>query len=188
MDKAVLRKKYRDKRAGLAPEEVENLSLQIANLSLKAPIWDKTNYHLFLPIEGKKEVDTTFLMHILQGKDKTIVVSKSNFKDISMAHFILQENTRFKVSAYGIPEPVAGIQVPEKSIEVVFLPLLAYDLQGNRIGYGKGFYDRFLSKCAKNTLFVGLSFFEPETLITTHSNDVKMHYVITPSKIYNYID
>ena len=187
MDKSFWRKKYLERRSLLSSEVVEELSLQIANHALKLPIWDKTTYHIFLSMSEQKEVDTEYLLHILQGKDKSIVIPRVNFKTSSLEHVLLQENTVLNKSKYGISEPVSGIEVPPNSIDVVFVPLLAYDVRGNRIGYGKGFYDRFLSKCKSDALFVGLSFFEAEELIPASPEDVPLTYVITPSKIYSFL-
>src|SRR5690606_40307809 len=80
-DKKTLRVKYKRLRENLSANSLEEMSLQIANQALKLPIWEKTYYHIFLSISTKKEVDSTYLMHILQGKDKSIVVSKADFSD-----------------------------------------------------------------------------------------------------------
>lgn len=185
-DKKTLRLKYKKLRENLSEESIEEMSLQIANNSLKLPIWDETYYHIFLPISEKKEVDTEYILHILQGKDKSIVVSKADFTSGEMKHFLLQENTVLKISKYGIPEPVSGIEISPELLEVVFVPLLACDEKGHRIGYGKGFYDRFLPKCNPNTLFVGLSFFEPEPEIFFEITDVPLNFCITPKKIVDF--
>lgn len=186
MDKFTLRKKYISLRENLTEDSVQDLSLQIANQSLKLDIWDKTYYHIFLPISDKKEVETNYLMHILQGKDKSIVVSKADFLTNGMTHILLQENTVLKTSDYGIPEPVSGIEISPETLDVVFVPLLAYDQNGHRIGYGKGFYDRFLEQCNPKTLFIGLSFFEPEPKISFESTDIPLHFCITPEKIFDF--
>ena len=185
-EKKPLRLKYKKLRENLSVESIEDMSLQIANQALQLPIWDKTYYHIFLTISEKKEVNTEYLLHILQGKDKSIVVSKADFTSGEMKHFLLQENTALKVSEYGIPEPVSGIEVLPQTLEVVFVPLLAFDLKGNRIGYGKGFYDRFLEKCSANTIFVGLSFFDPEPEIFSDAKDVPLTFGITPKKIMEF--
>lgn len=182
MDKAQLRTVYKKRRQALATSEIEENSLQIANRALKLPIWEETYYHIFLPIESHKEVNTEYLMHILQGKDKSIVVSKSEFETGELKHYLLQENTVIKLSKYGILEPVDGIEVPAEKLDVIFVPLLAYDEKGNRIGYGKGFYDRFLANCNPNAIFVGLSFFPPEESIPSEKTDIPLHYCITPGK------
>ena len=186
MEKTILRKKYLEKRAQLTEQEIDSLSLAIANQSLKLPIWNKTYYHIFLTISEKKEVDTQYLLHILQGRDKSIVVPKADFKSGTMIQILLQENTVLKTSAYGIPEPMEGIEISPKNIEVVFVPLLAFDISGNRLGYGKGFYDRFLQECNPQCLFVGLSFFDPEKLVAPTYRDIPLHFCITPEKIYSF--
>ncbi len=186
MKKNSLRKKYQELRNSLSEEEVEELSLQISNNLLQLDIWDKTYYHIFLPILKKREVNTEFILHILQGKDKSVIVSKADFLNNKMQNFLLQENTVIRISEYGIPEPVDGIEIPENKIEVVFVPLLAFDEKGNRIGYGKGFYDRFLSNCRHETIKIGISFFESERNIEPEKQDVRLDFCITPKKIYTF--
>lgn len=185
-DKKSLRLKYKKLRENISEESIEAMSLQIANQALKLPIWNKTYYHIFLSISKKKEVNTEYLMHILQGKDKSIIVSKADFLTGEMQHFLLQENTFLKTSEYGIPEPVSGIVVSPEMIEIVFVPLLAYDEKGNRVGYGKGFYDRFLKKCNPKAIIVGLSFFAPEPAIFFESNDVPLNFCVSPNNILDF--
>jgi 5-formyltetrahydrofolate cyclo-ligase len=97
----------------------------------------------------------------------------------------LTENTKIVKNNYNIPEPLNGINLPDDIIEVVFVPLLAFDKIGNRVGYGKGFYDKFLSKCKPSTLKIGLSFFEAEPLIEgVFDTDIKLNHCITPNEIY----
>ncbi len=184
MEKAKLRATYKKLRENISEDFIEDNSLQIANNVLKLPIWDKTYYHLFLSIPGKKEVETHYLLHILQGKDKSVVLSKADFENHTLSHILLQENTLIKPSAHGIPEPVSGIEIPPKNLEVVFVPLLAYDFKGHRIGYGKGFYDRFLAECSPEVILVGLSFFEPEKEILFENTDVPLNFCVTPKNIH----
>ncbi|WP_010255175.1 5-formyltetrahydrofolate cyclo-ligase [Myroides injenensis] len=187
MTKEELRLKYKDLRNQLSEDDIENLSLDIANQALKLPIWEGTNYHLFLSIANKKEINTEYLLHLLAGRDKNIILSKSDFKEGTLANYLLTDNTTIKVNSYGIPEPVDGIEIKETQIDVVFIPLLAYDNKGNRIGYGKGFYDRFLAKCKPDTIKVGVSFFAPEEQITNVSEvDIPLDYCITPNKVYHF--
>jgi len=185
MLKKELRKKYKELRQSLTSEAIEDKSLAIANRLLELDIWDKTYYHLFLSIEEHKEIDTEFILQILAGKDKEIVVSKSDFASLGMTHFLLTDNTKFKKNEYNIPEPVDGLEVPVIKIDVVFVPLLAFDLNGNRVGYGKGFYDKFLSECKTETIKIGLSFFEADEFIDAISeNDIQLDFCVTPNKIY----
>ena len=92
-----------------------------------------------------------------------------------------------KLNTYNIPEPIDGIPIANTSIDVVFVPLLAFDLKGNRVGYGKGFYDNFLADCKPETIKIGLSFFEAEAEIEdVFKNDIPLDYCVTPKQIYTF--
>ncbi|MQP51654.1 MULTISPECIES: 5-formyltetrahydrofolate cyclo-ligase [unclassified Flavobacterium] len=194
MDKKSLRQKAKAERQKLTYEEIEDKSLAIANQLLRMDavpslrlVWDKLYYHLFLTIEEQKEINTEYILQILAGKDKEIVISKCDFATLGMTHFLLTDNTKIKKNSYNVPEPVDGLEVPDAKIDVVFVPLLAYDKQGNRVGYGKGFYDNFLSKCKPETIKIGLSFFPPEEKIKDVSeNDVKLDFCVTPEGIIEF--
>jgi 5-formyltetrahydrofolate cyclo-ligase len=187
MTKSELRKKYKTLRNTLSTIQIDNLSMSVANQLLKLPVWEFSFYHIFLAIEEQKEVNTDYILNILSGKDKNIVISKSNFKTGLMAQFLLTDNTKIKKNSYNIPEPVDGIEISNDKIEVVFIPLLAFDTIGNRVGYGKGFYDRFLAECKPETIKIGLSFFEAETEIDdVFESDIKLDYCISPYKIYSF--
>lgn len=187
MNKKALRQKYKEKRQKLSSEEIEENSLAIANNLLRLKVWEKTYFHVFLPIVEQKEVDTEFVLQVLAGKDKEVVISKSDFETREMSHFLLTDNTKVVKNEYNIPEPANGLPVPTEMIDVVFVPLLAYDKQGNRVGYGKGFYDKFLSKCKPDVIKIGLSFFEPEEQIEdVLETDVKLDFCVTDKDIFKF--
>lgn len=187
MNKKELRTKYKALRQQLSASAIEDKSLAIANRLLQLDIWEKNYFHLFLTIEEHNEVDTEFILQILAGKDKEIVVSKSNFETMQMTHFLLTDNTKFQKNHYGIYEPVDGIEVPNSKLQVVFVPLLAFDKKGHRVGYGKGFYDIFLSKCNEDVIKVGLSFFEAEEAIDgVFEADIQLDYCVTPESSYSF--
>ena len=187
MTKNELRIQYKALRRNLSEAEIEEMSLAIANGVLALDIWDKTYFHIFLHIEEQKEVNTEFLLHLLSGKDKEIIISKSDFITRKMTHFLLTDNTKIKKNEYNIPEPMDGIEVPSSKIQVVFVPLLAFDTKGNRVGYGKGFYDQFLAECQPETIKIGLSFFEAETNITNvFEKDIRLDFCITPKNCYRF--
>jgi len=187
MNKKDLRSKYKALRNQLSEEEIEDMSLAIANRLLQLDIWEKTYFHLFLTIEEQKEVETEFILQILAGKDREIVVSKSNFETREMTNYLLTDNTKFQKNEYNIFEPVDGIEVPVAKLDVVFVPLLAYDKNGNRVGYGKGFYDNLLTKCREDVVKIGLSFFEPEDSISDVSAaDVRLDFCVTPFGISSF--
>ncbi|HUH51205.1 MAG TPA: 5-formyltetrahydrofolate cyclo-ligase [Flavobacterium sp.] len=187
MNKKQLRTYYKNLRNILTFEEKEQRSLAIANQLLNLDIWSKTYYHFFLPITELSEVNTEYILQILMGKDKEIIVSKTDFDNLEMIHYLLTENTRIKKNTYNIPEPVNGIEVSANKIEVVFVPLLAFDQHGNRVGYGRGFYDKFLEKCTPGVIKVGVSFFEAETAIDdAYELDIPLDFCVTPNKIYTF--
>lgn len=187
MTKTELRKAYKLLRSQLSEEQVEDLSLSIANQLLKLPIWDFEFYHTFLSIREHKEVNTDYILNILSGKDKHIVISKSDFKTLEMTHVLLSDNTKIIKNSWNIPEPVNGIPINEKQIDVVFIPLLTFDKTGHRVGYGKGFYDKFLAKCRQDTLKIGLSFFNStESINDVFDEDIKLNYCVTPENIYTF--
>ena len=186
MDKNSLRADYKKQREALTPEEVANKSLKIANQLLSLALWEETYFHLFLSNHKLKEVDTEFILTLLQGKDKEVIVPRmeSNF---DLSHILLTDATPIKSNQFGIPEPIGGIAVSPATIEVVFVPLLVYDIHGNRIGYGKGYYDRFLAQCDPKCRIIGLSFFPPEVSIPAEKTDIKLHCCITPEKVYSFL-
>jgi 5-formyltetrahydrofolate cyclo-ligase len=186
MLKKDLRLKYSRLRNSITPTLLGQQSIAIANSILQLPIWENQYFHIFLPIEKKIEIDTEGIISILLGYDKNVIVPKV-ISNTELEHYLLTDNTKFKNNSLNIPEPVDGITVPPNKIDVVFIPLLAFDKFGNRIGYGKGYYDRFLSKCKADVVKIGLSLFEPEDLIQDISpTDIPLDYCVTPAKTYTF--
>ncbi len=187
MKKSELRKKYKELRLELSEEDIEKKSLDIANNLLRLPIWEHEFYHLFLSIAEQKEVDTEPVLHILQGKDKNVVLPKTELKTHSLKNYLLTETTAIRKNRWNIPEPVGGIEIPAEKMDVVFVPLLAFDETGHRIGYGKGFYDKFLASCRPEVIKVGLSFFEAESpFLNVFSSDVPLDYCVSPERNYTF--
>lgn len=102
---------------------------------------------------------------------------------------MLTDKTDFDKNDWDIPEPKDGAEIAVRKIDVVFLPLLAFDVRGHRVGYGKGFYDRFLGECREDVVKVGLSLFQAELLIEdVDEHDIPMDYCVTPNKTYFFAD
>jgi len=181
MKKQELRALYKQKRKDLTEIQIkglqENIYQQIYNLDLSAV----KNVHLFLSLPKFKEIDTAPLITWFRNKNKRIVVSKCNFKDNTLSHFYLEENTVLSLNKFGVLEPVAAELVEENKLDLIFIPMLISDDKKFRVGYGKGFYDRFLSNCRKDAKFIGLNFFPPITAIEDKNEfDIPLHQVIYP--------
>lgn len=179
MTKAEIRQHYLNKRKQFSPQEMENKQ---RGLMSHCDLFDLSPYsvvHLFLSIQKQREPETKALMERLFSMGKTVVVSRSDFKTKQMTHWAVSQDSLWKINRYGIPEPTEGNPVSPSAIDLVFVPLLGYDAKGQRVGYGQGFYDRFLSACASHTVFVGLSYFPPESEITDcEPTDIRLHHCI----------
>ena len=186
MDKSQIRTQYKEFRKELSEIEVMDKSLLIANRCLELPVWEEQIFHLFLTLEDQNEVDTALIINLLQGRDKEVVVSKIADAE-QLQHFSLTDQIRFQKNALAIPEPVSGIEIEASKIDVVFVPLLAFDNKGHRVGYGKGYYDRFLATCRPDCIKVGLSFFEKEqNSFIIEPTDIPLDYCVTPEKLYHF--
>lgn len=186
MLKNVLRDKYSSLRNSLTPSLVSLQSIAIANKLLELQIWQFDFYHLFLPIHNKREIDTSTILSVLHGKDKHVVIPKVTASG-TLCHFLLTDSTTLTTNKWGVLEPIGGIAIPPQQLDVVFVPLLAFDEDGNRVGYGKGYYDRFLASCRKDVIKIGLSFFKAEYKITDiHPDDVPLDFCVTPDTVYKF--
>ncbi|WP_298246818.1 5-formyltetrahydrofolate cyclo-ligase [uncultured Christiangramia sp.] len=187
MKKSEIRKKFKLLRSQLAQADIESMSIDIANRCLELRIWDARYFHIFLSIAEQKEVNTEYLLHVLQGKDKEIIVPKSDFETGEMINYLLTDQTRIVKNPWNIPEPVDGIQIAAQQLDAVFIPVLALDKSGHRVGYGKGFYDRFLSRCKKDIIKIGVSFYGPvDEISDVYTSDIPLDYCVTPNRIYDF--
>jgi len=185
LSKIEAREKYKNLRKHLTESEILDMSVDIANNLLKFNIWELKTFHLFMTKDENKEVDTKPIFDILIGKGKEIIIPKININRNSLDSYIFDEKTVFSLDNLRIPEPVNGILFNGK-IDVVILPLLAYDLDGNRIGYGKGFYDKFIRNLKSEPLKIGISYFSPEKSLEFNNHDISLDYCITPNKIFSF--
>ncbi|NGM72474.1 5-formyltetrahydrofolate cyclo-ligase [Sphingobacterium sp. SGL-16] len=189
MTKSELRKEYKKRRNNLSIQDQATLNDQLFE-KLRMLDWEKYTYvHVYLTLEKFNEPDTIRLIKWLREFHPHIqlVISKSDFTNGSMQNYILNDKTELIENAYGILEPVKGELVDEILIDLAFVPLLVIDIKGNRVGYGKGFYDRFLSKCRTDIKSYGLSFFEPVQRISDVEKwDRRLTHCITPLNIYSF--
>lgn len=189
MQKEELRKIYREKRAALGQSEMSKLQDLLLIRFQQAPLPFITVLHRFLPAQGKHEVDTEPLANWLSFCNPGLVqlVPKVNTASNQLQHYPLKDDTILILNEWGIPEPENGPEIDPEEIDLVLIPLLAFDKTGQRVGYGKGYYDRFLASCRPDCIKTGLSFFPPADNITdTNTFDIAMDICITPERIYEF--
>ncbi|MEI7581428.1 5-formyltetrahydrofolate cyclo-ligase [Runella sp.] len=190
MTKQELRNHFIQRRKALTTTEVAAQSQAIARLFFSFfSVENLKAIHTYLPIRRQNEVDTFPIIYTLQEKFlKThVVISRSLTDTFEMEHYQWIPDMTLTINSWGIlePNPVHSLQYAVQNIDLVIVPLLAFDKYGNRVGYGKGFYDRFLSKCRSNVIKVGVSFFEPADRITDiNPLDIRLDYCITPTRVW----
>lgn len=185
MTKAECRKQYTEKRKQLSAVEIEHQSNTILDTLLNTFDFNGKTISVFLPIQAKREVNTYPILDKHNSLNCRIALPVADFQTNSMFHYLYEHSGQLVINEYGIPEPVAGTPVAAEEIDIVIVPLLCFDKKGYRVGYGKGFYDRFLSTCRPDCLFIGLSFFDGIDEIEDCSpDDVPLHVCITNDTVY----
>lgn len=193
MQKQDLRKKYLQKRKALTETEIEGFSKKIHDWFFRSiPVHAYATIHTFLPIKRNNEIDTWLIIKTLQKDFATDIVIPKSHDDGTMSHYLLTKDTVFEENKWKIPEPISNIQAerrphPTSSIDLVLIPLLCFDKKGYRVGYGKGYYDRFLAECRPDVMKIGISIFEPvDEISDVNEFDIKMDYCITPNRIWDF--
>ncbi|MCL7762463.1 5-formyltetrahydrofolate cyclo-ligase [Polaribacter sp. Z014] len=183
MKKQDLRVSYKQKRQDLTENQIQKFQENIYQQVYDLDISKVKNVHLFLSLKKFKEIDTKPLIAYFRNKNKRVVVSKCNFKDNTLSHFYLEENTILELNKFGVPEPINAQEVLEKELDLVFVPMLISDTKNYRVGYGKGYYDRFLANCRKDVKLIGLNFFKPIDMIQdVDKYDIALDKVMYPKQ------
>lgn len=188
MKKADLRKLYLEKRVALSPRELEEISEKVCHNVFSNFQLEQKKISLFLPIEGKKEINTYRIWEKALSFDAQVAIPKTNMKTGEMKHILFESEDQLEVVHFGIPEPKKGRVIAAEHFDYVFVPLLAIDAKGNRVGYGKGIYDRFLKKCTPRCKLIGLSHFDDlaPSVEEVGLHDVQLHGCITPNHFYRF--
>lgn len=142
MDKTALRKQIREQKRAMTPEQIEEKSRRLAELFLASEAYQraKTIYG-YLPYN--QEVRTVPMLEQALRDGKQVAVPKVYGDEMKFIY--LPDLSAVEKGYSGIPEPVADEPVADDTEALVLMPGLAFDPQGHRIGYGGGFYDKFLS-------------------------------------------
>jgi len=183
MTKKEARDFYLKKRQALSDAELEELNFRIQKNVLYSDYFASAEtIHIYLSIERVHEPDTWRFL----SERKRFVTPRIN-EYHTLDHFYYEGFHQLKKNQFGILEPVEGVAATADELDLVLVPLAAYDVEGNRVGYGKGFYDRFLKDCRPDCIKAGLSFFEPaEKFSDVEEHDVPLDICFTPERVYKF--
>jgi 5-formyltetrahydrofolate cyclo-ligase len=189
MNKQELRNIFKEKRKSLSVHEIEKFNdLILINFQkIKLPFIHCA--HTYLASLKLGEPDTATIIRYLQFKNPLIkiVIPKIDIHSGKMVHYHFDEGVEMITNTFGIEEPKEGNLISENEIDLVLIPLLAFDKRGYRVGFGKGYYDKFLSHCKPNVIKAGLSFFAPVDKIEDISGlDIPLNFCITPEEIFSF--
>jgi 5-formyltetrahydrofolate cyclo-ligase len=188
MTKSELRKLYLQKQKALSPEERAEKSRLIAERFFESFDLTGIRYlHCFIALEKFNEIDTLPIFQRLWQDHPGIatLVPRIGPEGYNLSHLHFRADTELVRNSWEISEPAHGEHVEPRGIDMVLAPLLAFDSQGHRAGYGKGFYDRFLAQCRPDCRKIGLSYFPPAAEIDdAGEHDIALDAFVTPDMTY----
>lgn len=183
MNKKTLRLEYLAKRNSLDVSKKIELEGEIKKILFQNFHFSLKITSCFLPISSKKEIDTWEILSEIKKTGGKIALTVWDFDTNLITHRLWTNETQFSTNSFGITEPINGEYIPNEQIDIVIVPLLVVDRLGNRVGYGKGVYDRMLASCSTKTMFIGLSHFElVDRIEDVDAHDIPLTYCITPTK------
>lgn len=187
MKKAAARKLYNQKRKDLSySDKLKWDDLILINFqTIELPFLDAV--FSFYPMEERNEVNVFLITDYLHFRNPSLQIAypKMAIQEPNMEAVACKADTVFEANAINILEPLENKIIPPEDLDLVIVPMLVCDGKGNRVGYGKGYYDRYLSRCNRSCVKVGVSYFEPiDTVEDADEFDVALNFCITPQKAY----
>jgi 5-formyltetrahydrofolate cyclo-ligase len=188
LKKDIVRKTYLKKRRELSSSKFEEESSQLVQNTIELIKKYKPKcIHCFLPIHSKAEINTILIIQYCWKNNINVVIPVSNFEDGTLKNAKFGPHTKTKQTKNNITEPIDPIWEKNDNIDIVITPLLAFDPKGYRVGYGKGFYDRFFSSLHKDAKRIGISLFKPcNGIENITEQDVPLTHCVTPNKTYSF--
>jgi len=188
MKKSELRKKYLEMRKALSIDEVSLLSENIfKNFINYFKPFSGQKVHIFIPIEKFKEINTQIYIDYFLSRDIRIFVPK--IVDTKLISVEIFADSKFELNNWGISEPVSNENSEVLDFDFVITPLLYCDRHGNRVGYGKGFYDGFFETLSGKTKKIGVNYFNPdENIDDVWENDIPVDYLVTPTEVLSFFN
>jgi 5-formyltetrahydrofolate cyclo-ligase len=186
MTKAEARAEYLQKRMALSDAERDQLNRGILRRFFASGYLDAVEtIHIFLSMERTREPDTWKIIDKILPHKK-VVIPRINEQGL-LDHIYYEGLHQLKQNNLGILEPEKGKPANVSKIDMVVAPLVAFDEDGNRVGYGKGFYDRFLKECRSDCIIAGLSFFPAvKKFSDVEAHDVPLDTCLTPNSTYKF--
>ena len=190
MKKAELRRLYLDKRRGLAAGEVAGVSSEISERFFnEVDLAAVKTLHTFIRIAKFNEFDTSMIYYRIWHERRGIAtcapLTDRETGELEARYF--DDAAELSENEWGIREPTGTEKADPREIDLVIVPLLCFDESGHRVGYGKGYYDRFLAHCRPDCLKLGVSLFPPVAAIDDiHDSDVPLDLCITPDRTYRF--
>ena len=187
MLKKEARKIFREKRKTISSNEKMKFDDLLLIEFQKVSLPFLSNVLSFYPAEENNEPDTFTITRYLRFKYPGLQIAypKADLSNHSMKAIVCEQEEVFLKNSFFISEPLSCESLHPSEIDMVLVPLLAFDKKGIRVGYGKGFYDRFLLQCKKDCIKIGLSYFEPiDAVEDADEFDVPLDFCITPQKVY----
>lgn len=190
MNKEELRREMLIARNALSEQQHNLLSNTIADTFLESSIYQKATY-IYAYAFTNNEVDLTLIINKALNDGKIVALPCSYMSNgiPKMEFYEISSVSDLSPGYKGILEPdrrKAGVKKPLNEPDVVLVPGVCFDYALNRIGYGKGFYDRYLVK-HESALRVGLAFnFQIVEQLPADVNDVKMDIIITENGAFFY--
>jgi 5-formyltetrahydrofolate cyclo-ligase len=188
MLKQELRKEYKIKRSLIDSKQFEmwNDLILIQFQTVELPFIH--NVFSYFPMEENNEPETFLITRYLKFLNPQLQVAYPTMQpNDTMLAIIANEDSEYMENSYGILELETGPILHPKDVDIVIVPMLVCDYKGNRVGYGKGFYDKYLAQCKKDVLKIGLSFFDPIDKITDiQPHDVPLTHCITTDIVYEF--
>ncbi len=183
--KAQYRKVYKAKRNAMSDEQRRQISLQIVDQLLESPFYKYSRFMVFMPIKRQKEIDLQAFVEYLWKDQKEVFLPRVEGEKMEVLRYIPE--TILETNEWGISEPIGSERVSPKQIEVCLVPMLICDEWGNRIGYGKGYYDRFFTETSKAILKIGVNYFPPiEGILPHESTDVALDHGFTGEGLFSF--
>ncbi|WP_334124175.1 5-formyltetrahydrofolate cyclo-ligase [Empedobacter brevis] len=185
MTKAEARKYYRTLRKEFTKVEVYYLSEKIFQYVKQLDFSSEKSFHIFLPIEKNHEINTYPIIEWLFQQQKEVVLPLVIGDDMINCH--VEKGFQTSLNSLHIPEPIHYKEVDASTIDVIFIPMFVADKKGNRVGYGGGYYDKFLARCRPDSKKIGLTYFRPiEHLEDIYFGDFPLDFCITPEGIESF--